>query len=97
MHYGWIIYRLSNLPRRKWVRTNFIYNGDNWHSRSKINRGIILYFSEQRAPRKKHFFSPNTPYSPLPYANKRGKLRTPGSKDLRSVIKCADKNFIDFL
>lgn len=34
---------------------------------------------------------------PIPYSNKRGKIRAPGSKDLNSVLRCNDKKFIDFL
>ncbi|CAD8178486.1 unnamed protein product [Paramecium pentaurelia] len=51
----------------------------------------------EKATRKKHFFTSSTPYQPLPYKNKRGKVRVPKSKDLQQILKCQDKLFIDFL
>lgn len=43
----------------------------------------------------KHFFDEK--YAPLVVPNSRGKVRIPNSKDWRTVLRCNDSNFIDFV
>jgi hypothetical protein len=45
--------------------------------------------------RKKAFFDPQG--KPLVVPNSRGKIRTPGAKDLAMVTKCTDQAFLSFL
>jgi dual specificity tyrosine-phosphorylation-regulated kinase 2/3/4 len=49
----------------------------------------------ENAPQKKYFF--NSVGKALPFVNSRGKTRLPNTKDLKSVIKCQDHLFVDFL
>ena len=49
----------------------------------------------QESTRKKTFFDPTG--KPLIVPNSRGKIRTPGSKDLAQATKCNDPQFLSFL
>lgn len=45
--------------------------------------------------RKKYFFSEDN--KPIIVPNSRGKKRKPNTKDMAHVMRCRDKNFLDFL
>ncbi|KNC48904.1 CMGC/DYRK/DYRK2 protein kinase [Thecamonas trahens ATCC 50062] len=49
----------------------------------------------QASERRKHFFDSN--FHPRIVPNSRGRKRYPGTKDLRSTLRCSDELFIDFL
>jgi dual specificity tyrosine-phosphorylation-regulated kinase 2/3/4 len=48
-----------------------------------------------RSTRRKVFFDDD--YQPILSPNTRGKVRTPGTKSLSTMIDCSDKDFIDFI
>jgi dual specificity tyrosine-phosphorylation-regulated kinase 2/3/4 len=49
----------------------------------------------ERSPRRKKFFDSNN--NPRVVPNPRGKLRQPGTKDLLSVLRTKDEQFVDFI
>lgn len=47
------------------------------------------------ASRRKNFF--DNDYKPILEPNSRGKIRKPGTRTLKEVMKCEDDNFVDFI
>jgi dual specificity tyrosine-phosphorylation-regulated kinase 2/3/4 len=48
-----------------------------------------------RSSRRKVFFDDD--YTPIIAPNSRGKVRTPGTKSLRTLMNCSDLDFVDFI
>ena len=49
----------------------------------------------EKCPRKKYFFDGNNKPKIIP--NSRGKIRTPGSRDVNYFIRCSDDSFLDLI
>lgn len=88
--FGWILYELfSGYP---------LFAGENENEQLQWImelRGVPPLSVLALAPRRKNFFDNN--YKPILVENSRGKIRTPGKKNLKDLMNWEDEAFVDFI